>query len=172
VKAPKKKIGVITAICGPPNSGKSKEGIRRIEDSKRWNYIYDPHREYQNRLSKEALSRTTLFYTLKSFKENLKNFQDANIIVEETITFLRMFRDDEIADLLSSICHDGNAVFLIFHAVKDIPIYCLTFINYIVVLPTGEDFEFLKRSRTKLHKILVEEKPQLPYTFCNQPPQF
>lgn len=174
MKQLKKKIGLIIAISGPPSSGKSATVIKDIERSPRWNYIYDKNREYieKKRLSENTLEHSTIFYSLKLFRNNLHKFQNSNIILEDAITFIKFYREDDLLDLITAVAHRGNCIYLLFHDVQSIPKYMLTFINYIIVLPTDEDFEFLKHSRPKLYRILVTENAQLPYIFCNQRPNY
>lgn len=167
-----KAIGLTVVVCGAPNYGKSGYIIEKIEESKRHNYIYDSQNEYEERLSFEALERTTLFYNLNNFRANIGKFRNSNIVVEEPLTFMRSFSEEDFLKVLASVCHHGNIVYFPFQVVHRVPLYVDDLCNYFVIFRTGDDYTLLKRSRPKLYAALSAERFKFPVTFCNIPPAY
>jgi energy-coupling factor transporter ATP-binding protein EcfA2 len=127
-----------TCICGGPGSGKSTLMKQLIKDiPKEYLLLYDINNEHPelNRYGND-LPKIDDFI----FQAHLS--KNAIIICEEaTIFFTSHNRTDEMLDLLGRRRHTGNGIILIFHSLRQVPDYMLSFINYLIILKTNGDTE-------------------------------
>lgn len=153
-----KGTGCIYIIVGAQNTGKSAIVIELCKKSNRWTYIYDHHREYLQRFGKR---QCTIFYDRQTFLSKIPEMRNGNIIFEEGTTFLSFSKDMDMADTLTSVYHNGNIMYIIFHSMADIPSYILRLSHILILFRTGDEMEIIERKAPSLaHHLHYGEHPK------------
>lgn len=132
-----KRFGIITLVIGQRRTGKStkvKELIGQFNTNK---YIYDVRNEYY----KEGFNMG-----IDEFIEFVRDVKNSVIVFEEATIFFRGRSNKDMMDILTGASHNRNAIFLVFHSFRAIPIDILELVDYIVF------------GKTKDRKTLIYDK--------------
>ena len=146
------KAGAIIILIGRQHSGKSPIAKRLAAQSVYKNKIVlDLRKEYDS-------NEFTIFYNIASFKKLLAWIKNSFIIVEEATTFINSYKNFSFVEAAAGVEHNANTIIFIFHSVADAPHYLLRLARYVILLPTNDDRERIKRSHPKIYPYLGKKE--------------
>ena len=146
------KVGTIILIIGRQGSGKTPTAKELMNKSTLKNKIvYDYRREYDKE------KNVSLFFNYEIFKNNINNFRNSFIIIEEATAFISAFKDMELTNFLIGIEHNQNVCCLLFHSIQDIPLFIYRYARFTILLETNDDVNLIKRSRPKMYNYLIQK---------------
>lgn len=149
-QASKIKSGAIILIIGRQHSGKSPIAKRLATESNKKNKIVlDFRHEYDS-------TKFTVFYSIEKFKKLLSWITGSFIIVEEATTFINSFKDFSFVEAAAGVEHKNNTIVFLFHSIADAPKYLLRLSRFVILLPTNDDKDLVKRSHPKLFPYMGE----------------
>lgn len=123
------RFGIITLVIGQRRVGKTtkiKELISKFNTDK---YIYDVRNEYYS---------GGFLMTIDDFIDMVKDVTNSVIVFEEATIFFRGRANKNMIDILTGASHNRNAIFLVFHSFRAIPVDILELVDYIVYSKTKD----------------------------------
>lgn len=151
------KEGCTIVVIGHTGSGKS-PWTKALADSYDFEnrIVYDRQREYDK-------DKYTVFYELKYFREYIKTKKPVGslIICEESTGFISAFKELEWSDFVTGIEHNLNIACFLFHSIIDAPQYVLRNSHYVVLFPTGDDANEVKRQRRKFYEHFIKPRKRI-----------
>lgn len=142
------KTGSVILIVGRQGSGKTPVARRLAMDSNFKNrVVLDVNKEYDS-------DEFTVFYNFENYRRFLNIARNSFLITEEATIFLSGQKEADIAQSVVRIQHANNVLVFLFHSLMDAPPYLLRLAEFMILLPTNDDPEIIKRQRPKFFQYL------------------
>lgn len=152
-------------IVGATDVGKSyfiKNLLKKVPN-KRSFFIHDINNEYGEFYNGEFLDFEEFAYKTTLLKNAVIVFEEATIFLDS-----RTLADKYVKETLALKKHTNNYIFMVFHAIAEIPYYVYRLSNYITVFKTndipGMSDRELRDSR--LNDILKQVKENNDFHYC------
>jgi len=119
-------------IVGMTNTGKSYE-VKRIPKHKK--YIFDIQNEHQ-----EFNAISGRLDSSENFLDKIEHVKNSVIVFEEATAFFGYSNSNRRAmKMLVNKRHDNNLIIFCFHALRFVPPYIVTMMDYFALKKTGDD---------------------------------